>query len=64
MNPTMADPDIDVPCSRCAESYEIAASTVLESQRLIAAGCPGNPIHECPPRFYASLAAPEAPAER
>ena len=56
----LAHVDIEVACPVCAEPYGIPASTVLESQRLLAAGCPGNAIHECPPRYYATLLSPEA----
>ena len=59
----LAHVDVEVSCSACAEQYQIPVSTVLESQRLIAAGCPGTSIHECPPRFYASLVDPDALAE-
>jgi len=56
----LAHVDIEVACPVCAEPYEIPASTVLESQRLIAAGCPGDAIHECPPRYYATLLSSQA----
>lgn len=55
--------EIEVVCSACEERYFVPASTVLESQQLMAAGCPGDSSYECAPEFYATLVEPEALAQ-
>lgn len=51
---------IHVHCPRCDGAYDVPASVVAESQRLVEHGCPGTSSCECPASFYASLIEPAA----
>lgn len=44
---------LDVHGDQCGD-FDIGADVVADSQRLLAAGCPGSP-HECPPELFATL---------
>ncbi len=46
---------IHVHCARCDGEYDVPASVVVESQRLLEHGCPGTSTCECPASFYATL---------
>lgn len=50
---------VHVACDACGAAFDVPASTVAESQRLLAHGCPGSSF-ECPPAFYAALIDPAA----
>lgn len=49
---------VDVHCDECGD-FAVGADVIAESQRLLAAGCPGSPF-ECPPQLFASLLDPSA----
>jgi hypothetical protein len=49
---------VDVHCERCGD-FTVGADVIAESQRLLAAGCPGS-AHECPPTLFATLLDPAA----
>lgn len=44
---------VEVHCPQCGD-FTVGADIIAESQRLLAAGCPGSP-HECPPTLFATL---------
>lgn len=44
---------VDVHCEQCGD-FNVGADVIAESQRLLAAGCPGS-FHECPPQWLATL---------
>jgi hypothetical protein len=49
---------VDVHCERCGD-FSVGADVIAESQRLLAAGCPGS-TYECPPTLFATLLDPAA----
>ena len=51
---------VDVHCDQCGD-FTVGADVIAESQRLLAAGCPGSSF-ECPPTLFATLL-PEAVLE-
>lgn len=48
--------DVVVPPAYSCGEFEVTASTILECQDFVAAGCPGVAPYELAPLYFASLA--------